>query len=93
MPYSLDQRNYFLFAFQFFTGLNNLKVLLFSQELIKDQVANMYLWPRTLEVPIMDPTKYVVFYIHASFFALRGILCPYIFISLQIVQLLQFSLC
>ncbi|KAA8546103.1 hypothetical protein F0562_020446 [Nyssa sinensis] len=29
----------------------------FVQELIKDQVANMYLWPRTLEVPIMDPTK------------------------------------
>ncbi|KAJ8452980.1 hypothetical protein Cgig2_014743 [Carnegiea gigantea] len=30
----------------------------FVQELIKDQVANMYLWPRTLEVPILDPTKY-----------------------------------
>ncbi|KAM7479442.1 hypothetical protein LguiA_027655 [Lonicera macranthoides] len=29
----------------------------FVQELIKDQVANMYLWPRTLEVPILDPTK------------------------------------
>lgn len=29
----------------------------FVQELIKDQVANMYLWPRVLEVPIMDPTK------------------------------------
>ncbi|KAK9270049.1 hypothetical protein L1049_025622 [Liquidambar formosana] len=29
----------------------------FVQELIKDQVANMYLWPRTLEVPIMDPAK------------------------------------
>ncbi|XP_058215567.1 synaptotagmin-1-like [Rhododendron vialii] len=29
----------------------------FVQELIKDQVASMYLWPRTLEVPIMDPTK------------------------------------
>ncbi|CBI19897.3 hypothetical protein VitviT2T_027910 [Vitis vinifera] len=27
------------------------------QELIKDQVANMYLWPKTLEVPIMDPAK------------------------------------
>ncbi|XAR72705.1 hypothetical protein NMG60_11019436 [Bertholletia excelsa] len=27
----------------------------FIQELIKDQVAAMYLWPRTLEVPIMDP--------------------------------------
>ncbi|BFG42174.1 hypothetical protein CerSpe_284480 [Prunus speciosa] len=26
-------------------------------ELIKDQVANMYLWPKTLEVPIMDPAK------------------------------------
>ncbi|CAK9139598.1 unnamed protein product [Ilex paraguariensis] len=29
----------------------------FVQELIKDQVANMYLWPRTLEVPIMDTSK------------------------------------
>ncbi|KAL7261742.1 hypothetical protein ACSBR1_000201 [Camellia fascicularis] len=29
----------------------------FVQELIKDQVANMYLWPKTLEVQIMDPTK------------------------------------
>ncbi|KAI3919838.1 hypothetical protein MKW98_001094 [Papaver atlanticum] len=29
----------------------------FAQELIKDQVANMYLWPKTLEVPIMDPAK------------------------------------
>ncbi|GMY28234.1 synaptotagmin-2-like [Fagus crenata] len=29
----------------------------FVQELIKDQVANMYLWPKTLEVPIMDPGK------------------------------------
>ncbi|CAI9764335.1 unnamed protein product [Fraxinus pennsylvanica] len=27
------------------------------QELIKDQVANMYLWPKTLEVEILDPTK------------------------------------
>lgn len=27
------------------------------QELIKDQVANMYLWPRTLEVPVLDPIK------------------------------------
>ncbi|KZV39724.1 synaptotagmin-2 [Dorcoceras hygrometricum] len=29
----------------------------FVQELIKDQVANMYLWPKRLEVQIMDPTK------------------------------------
>ncbi|KAK4787344.1 hypothetical protein SAY86_011177 [Trapa natans] len=28
----------------------------FVQELIKDQVANMYLWPKYLEVPIMDPS-------------------------------------
>lgn len=27
------------------------------QEIIKDQVANMYLWPKTLEVPILDPAK------------------------------------
>ncbi|MQM11078.1 hypothetical protein Taro_043979 [Colocasia esculenta] len=27
------------------------------QEIIKDQVANMYLWPKTLEVPIMDASK------------------------------------
>lgn len=27
------------------------------QETIKDQIANMYLWPKTLEVPIMDPAK------------------------------------
>lgn len=29
----------------------------FVQETIKNQVANMYLWPRTLEVSIMDPSK------------------------------------
>ncbi|XP_073289992.1 synaptotagmin-2-like [Primulina huaijiensis] len=29
----------------------------FVQELIKDQVANMYLWPKRLEVQIMDPSK------------------------------------
>ncbi|KAF4366818.1 hypothetical protein F8388_013883 [Cannabis sativa] len=29
----------------------------FVQELIKDQVANMYLWPKTLDVPIVDPAK------------------------------------
>ncbi|XP_073012315.1 synaptotagmin-2-like [Typha latifolia] len=29
----------------------------FAQEIIKDQIANMYLWPRTLEVPIMDPSE------------------------------------
>ncbi|XP_010555231.1 PREDICTED: synaptotagmin-1 [Tarenaya hassleriana] len=29
----------------------------FVQELIKDQVANMYLWPKTLVVPILDPAK------------------------------------
>ncbi|MCE0481243.1 hypothetical protein HAX54_038838 [Datura stramonium] len=28
-----------------------------SKETIKDQVANMYLWPKTLEVPILDPSK------------------------------------
>ncbi|KAL3634342.1 Synaptotagmin-2 [Castilleja foliolosa] len=27
------------------------------QEIIKDQVANMYLWPKRLEVQIMDPAK------------------------------------
>ncbi|GAV56733.1 C2 domain-containing protein [Cephalotus follicularis] len=29
----------------------------FVQELIKDQVAKMYLWPKALEVQIMDPSK------------------------------------
>ncbi|KAK6939325.1 C2 domain [Dillenia turbinata] len=29
----------------------------FVQELIKEQVAIMYLWPKALEVPIMDPAK------------------------------------
>ncbi|KAJ8505208.1 hypothetical protein OPV22_006094 [Ensete ventricosum] len=29
----------------------------FVQETIKKQVANMYLWPKTLEVVIMDPTR------------------------------------
>jgi hypothetical protein len=28
------------------------------QDTIKKQVASMYLWPKTLEVPIMDPSKY-----------------------------------
>ncbi|KAF9684485.1 hypothetical protein SADUNF_Sadunf04G0123100 [Salix dunnii] len=27
------------------------------QEIIKDQVANLYLWPKTLEVSIIDPAK------------------------------------
>ncbi|KAI5647836.1 hypothetical protein M9H77_33841 [Catharanthus roseus] len=27
------------------------------QDIIKDQVANMYLWPKTLEVQILDPSK------------------------------------
>lgn len=27
------------------------------QEMIKDQVADMYLWPKRLEVQIMDPVK------------------------------------
>lgn len=29
----------------------------FVQDIIKDQVANMYLWPKTLAVQIMDPSK------------------------------------
>ncbi|TMX01990.1 hypothetical protein EJD97_022914 [Solanum chilense] len=29
----------------------------FVQETIKDQVANMYLWPKSLEVQILDPSK------------------------------------
>ncbi|KMZ70318.1 putative Calcium lipid binding protein [Zostera marina] len=29
----------------------------FVQETIKDQVASMYLWPKTLDVQIMDPSK------------------------------------
>lgn len=32
----------------------------FVQELIKDQVAKMYLWPKALEVPILDPTKAMI---------------------------------
>lgn len=31
--------------------------LLLFQEIIKDQVADMYLWPKRLEVQIMDPAK------------------------------------
>ncbi|XP_057987769.1 synaptotagmin-2-like isoform X2 [Hevea brasiliensis] len=31
----------------------------FVQELIKDQVANMYLWPKALQVPVLDPAKCV----------------------------------
>ncbi|XP_014494354.1 synaptotagmin-2 [Vigna radiata var. radiata] len=27
------------------------------QDIIKDQVANMYLWPKTLEVPVLDMSK------------------------------------
>ncbi|KAG6526437.1 hypothetical protein ZIOFF_016422 [Zingiber officinale] len=30
---------------------------IFVQETIKDQVANMFLWPKTLEVPILDVSK------------------------------------
>ncbi|XP_047081574.1 synaptotagmin-2-like isoform X2 [Lolium rigidum] len=29
----------------------------FVQDMIKTQIANMYLWPKVLEVPIMDPAK------------------------------------
>ncbi|XP_042959472.1 synaptotagmin-2-like [Carya illinoinensis] len=36
-------------------GRNILKGL--SRELIKQQVSNMYLWPKALEVPILDPSK------------------------------------
>ncbi|KAF2324706.1 hypothetical protein GH714_016409 [Hevea brasiliensis] len=31
----------------------------FVQELIKDQVAHMYLWPKALQVPVLDPAKCV----------------------------------
>jgi hypothetical protein len=37
----------------FFTSFPFLPV----QELIKDQVASMYLWPKTLVVPIVDASK------------------------------------
>lgn len=30
---------------------------IFVQETIKDQVANKYLWPKTLVVPVLDPAK------------------------------------
>lgn len=39
---------------------DNFTSFCFLQELIKDQVANMYLWPKYLEVPIMDPSKSVL---------------------------------
>ena len=39
--------------------LSNNLMSVFLQEIIKDQVAKMYLWPKTLEVPIIDPSKYV----------------------------------
>ncbi|XP_014499420.1 synaptotagmin-2 [Vigna radiata var. radiata] len=29
----------------------------FVQEIIKDQVANMYLWPKTLDIQVIDPSK------------------------------------
>ncbi|XP_078173264.1 synaptotagmin-1-like isoform X2 [Carex rostrata] len=29
----------------------------FAQETIKKQVASMYLWPKTLEVPVLDPSR------------------------------------
>ncbi|KAL8135697.1 hypothetical protein AgCh_010359 [Apium graveolens] len=32
-------------------------VSLMQKDIIKEQVANMYLWPKMLEVEIMDPTK------------------------------------
>ncbi|CAO1940357.1 unnamed protein product [Urochloa humidicola] len=32
-------------------------VSLMEKATIKKQVASMYLWPKTLEVPIMDPSK------------------------------------
>ncbi|KAJ6896901.1 hypothetical protein NC651_022945 [Populus alba x Populus x berolinensis] len=35
----------------------NIYVSLMEKEIIKDQVANMYLWPKTLEVPILDPAN------------------------------------
>lgn len=39
--------------------LESLLFLSFLQELIKEQVANMYLWPRTLDVQILDIAKYI----------------------------------
>lgn len=38
------------------------------QELIKDQVADMYLWPKRLEVQIMDPIKYITKSIYVYFY-------------------------
>lgn len=42
-----------------FMVLESIFPLPFLQDLIKDQVANMYLWPKTLDVQILDIAKYV----------------------------------
>lgn len=51
------------YAYQFVTLVLTVLEMAFLQEFIKDQVANMYLWPKTLEVPIMDPAKYVLAFV------------------------------
>lgn len=30
------------------------------QDIIKDQVANMYLWPKNLEINVVDDARYVL---------------------------------
>lgn len=48
---------------------------LFLQETIKDQVANMYLWPKTLEVQILDPSKYVFLTYRVCYYILHPRVC------------------
>jgi hypothetical protein len=49
---------YFCFlSYKFVVKIDTCRALIDLQEIIKTQVARMYLWPKVLEVPIMDPSK------------------------------------
>lgn len=55
----ITKQDHLVLSYFCFSSLFNSLFLFsfFNQELIKEQVANMYLWPKVLEVQIMDPSK------------------------------------
>lgn len=57
----------------------------YFQETIKDQVAKMYLWPKALEVQILDPVKYVSdCFLQYSYFL---IVCSFILLNVLTYKL------
>jgi hypothetical protein len=55
---SLSLSLYFcVLYYKFVIKIDTCRALIDLQEIIKTQVARMYLWPKVLEVPIMDLSK------------------------------------